>query len=202
MYLRKPPYLYRKLLSNAVFTAPSEKVFLTFDDGPTPSVTPQVLDILSEKSVSATFFLLGKNAKGQPELVTRLRNEGHTVANHGYEHLDGWKVDEEAFLQNVNRGAEIVDSKLFRPPYGRLWPGLMRLLNDHKVIMWDLLSGDFDQSQTATDTVQAVLSNVKSGSIIVMHDSETAKANVLGSLARIIDGVRLKGLEFGNIQDV
>lgn len=202
MYLRKPPYLYRKLLRGAMFTAPSDKVFLTFDDGPTPNVTPQILDILKEKAVPAAFFVLGKNAEHEPDLLERIKAEGHYVANHGYDHLDGWKVDEETFIENVEKGAEISGSDLFRPPYGRIWPGLMQLLSGHKLIMWDVLSGDFDPNRSPQETVQAVLKNVGPGSIIVMHDSEKAKANVLGSLQEIIEGVRLKGLEFGNIQDV
>ena len=202
MYLKKPPYLYRKLLSKAVFNANTEKVYLTFDDGPDPEVTPAILNILAEQNATATFFILGENAEKHPEILDRIRSEGHVLANHGYAHLDGWKVDEEAFIENVKRGEKVSGSKVFRPPYGRIWPGLMDLISDHRVIMWDVLAGDFDTNNSANDVVSNVLDNVEAGSIIVMHDSQKAKENVLGSLQLIIEGIQEKGLSFGNISDI
>ncbi|MFT4681163.1 MAG: peptidoglycan/xylan/chitin deacetylase (PgdA/CDA1 family) [Flavobacteriales bacterium] len=202
MYLKKPPYLYRKLLSKAIFNANTDKVYLTFDDGPDPEVTTAILDILAEESVTATFFVLGENAEKHPEILYRIRSEGHEVANHGYAHLDGWKVDEEAFIENVERGEKVSGSSVFRPPYGRIWPGLMGMISYHKVIMWDVLAGDFDASNSAKDVVSNVLDNVKAGSIIVMHDSQKAKENVLGSLQLTIEGIRKKGMSFGNISDI
>ena len=201
MYLKKPPYLYRKLLSRAMFKADSAKVFLTFDDGPDPEVTPLVLDVLKKEKVSATFFVLGENAEKHPDILDRMRFEGHEIANHGYAHLDGWKVDEEAFIDNVERGGRVSGSNVFRPPYGRIWPGLMNLISDYKVIMWDVLSGDFDTSITGKEVASNVLKNIKPGSIVVMHDSQKAKENVLGSLQSIIEGARQKGISFGKISD-
>ncbi|MFT5920568.1 MAG: peptidoglycan/xylan/chitin deacetylase (PgdA/CDA1 family), partial [Granulosicoccus sp.] len=115
---------------------------------------------------------------------------------------DGWKVDEEAFIENVERGEKVSGSSVFRPPYGRIWPGLMGMISYHKVIMWDVLAGDFDASNSAKDVVSNVLDNVKAGSIIVMHDSQKAKENVLGSLQLTIEGIRKKGMSFGNISDI
>lgn len=202
MYLKKPPYLYRKVLSKAVFNAKTEKVYLTFDDGPDPEVTVAILDILAKEKVTASFFILGENGEKYPEILDRIRAEGHEVANHGFAHLDGWKVDEEAFIENVERGERVSNSKIFRPPYGRIWPGLMEMISDHKVIMWDVLAGDFDERISAKEVISNVLNNVEAGSIIVMHDSQKAKENVLGSLPLIIDGIRVKDLPFGNISEI
>lgn len=202
MYLKKPPYLYRKLLSKAVFNTETDGVCLTFDDGPDPEVTPAILDILTKENVTATFFVLGEKAKKHPEILNRMRQEGHEVANHGYAHLDGWKVDEEVFIENVKLGEQVSRSRVFRPPYGRIWPRLMDLIAGHKVVMWDVLAGDFDSSNSTDNVVATVIGNVKAGSIIVMHDSQQAKENVLGSLLLIVRGIRDKGLSFRNISDL
>ncbi len=202
MYLKKPPYLYRLILPRAIFNAGTDKVYLTFDDGPDPEVTPPILDILKEENATATFFVLGENAEKHADIIKRIRDEGHTIANHGYQHLDGWNVDEESFVENVERGSSITGSRLFRPPYGRIWPGLMNLTSDHLVIMWDVLSGDFDSDLSSKTVIANVLDNVNKGSIIVMHDSEKARNNVLISLKPIIQGIRNAGLQFGNLSDL
>ena len=202
MFLIKPPYLYRKLLSRAAFNMGDDKVHLTFDDGPDPDVTPQVLNILKQENVTATFFVLGENAEKHPRIIEIMKSEGHQVANHGFAHLDGWKIDKNVFIENVERGANVSGSHAFRPPHGRIWPGLMEIIPDHRVIMWDVLSGDFDSALSVDQVINNVLNNVQRGSIIVMHDSQKAQQNVIGSLKQIIEGVQMRGLRFGSSHDL
>lgn len=201
MYLLRPTWLYSKLLSNAVFRMPDDQVYLTFDDGPEPKVTPQVLDILAGENVKATFFLLGKNAEKEPALMERIRSEGHTVANHGFDHVNPWKLGVADLVADAKRCAEITGSKLYRPPYGRLWPGQLKALNSNgfKVVLWSHLSGDFDNSLEPKKVLRHAVDLSKAGSIILMHDSAKAKSNVLGSLPFIISELKTKGFSLGKL---
>lgn len=197
MYLIKPPLLYRWFLNRALFRTKDNKVHLTFDDGPDPDVTPPVLDILNEHDISATFFVLGKNAEKYPDILDRIKREGHTLGNHGYDHLDGWRITTPEFVSNQKKGAAITGSELFRPPYGRAWPWQLSQLTDTRTVMWDVLSGDFDKDLSQDQVVDNVVSNAKGGSIILMHDSAKTKHHVLSALPPIIRGIRDSQLEFG-----
>jgi len=200
MFFIKPPWIYRKLLPSAVFNMPDQKVYLTFDDGPDLKVTSQVLDILAKENVSATFFLLGRNAEAQPELLDRIRAEGHSIGNHGYDHLDGWNISGQRFRSNVTKGAQVTGSDLFRPPYGRVWPWQLAKLRNVETIMWSVLSGDFDVSLEPEQVVRNVVDHTEPGSIIVLHDSKKAKSNVLASLPSIISELKAKGFSFGKLK--
>ena len=187
---------------DAVWDLPNSKneVFLTFDDGPVPGVTDAVLSILKSKGVQATFFVVGENVAKNPELFARLAYEGHQVGNHTYNHLKGWKTDKLTYLENIQKCADLVDSKLFRPPYGKIKKAqLKEVAKDYKVIMWDVLSGDFDTSNSVQNVIDNVLKNTQSGSIIVMHDNEKSADLMLAALPQIIDGLLAKGFSFGLI---
>lgn len=201
MYLLQPPWLYTKFLSSAVFSMADDNVYLTFDDGPEPEVTPQVLDILAAENVMATFFLLGKNAEQHPHLVERMRSEGHTIANHGYEHLDPWKANSVEVLNDAERGERITGSMCYRPPYGRLWPNQLRELkaNGYAVYLWTHLSGDFDNSLQPEKVLRNAVDSARPGSVILMHDSLQAKSNVLESLPFIISELKAQGFSFGKL---
>lgn len=201
MYLVRPPRLYRWLFPKAVFrkvVSGEPTVYLTFDDGPHPTVTPWVLDALAEHDVKATFFLLGENAKHHPQIVERIGNDGHQVGNHGMTHLNGWNTQKDAYVNNCLRGADLLGTDLFRPPYGRLGIRQYReIVRTQRIIMWDVIAGDFDTSTTPEKIIHQVLKNVRNGSIIVMHDSEKAMNNLKGSLNPIVTELKGKGYVFG-----
>jgi len=188
-YLIRPPFPYRWLYPRAMFRGDTQReaVHLTFDDGPHPEATPFVLDTLAGAGVKATFFLLGKNAENHPQLVERIRQEGHSIGNHGHAHLDGWRTPTQAYLDDFSRGMEVTGSRLFRPAYGRITPMQYRAISRQStVVLWDVLSGDFDQDTDPGQCVRNVERHTRKGSIIVMHDSQKALHNLRGSLKAII----------------
>jgi peptidoglycan-N-acetylglucosamine deacetylase len=197
MYLIRPPFVMRWLYPEALFRmrAPKTKdVYLTFDDGPCPQVTPFVLDVLAEEQVPATFFLLGKNAEQHPQLLERIRAEGHAVGNHGQEHINGWSTSTDAYVQNWERAVPLLGERHFRPPYGRITPAQYSALRPRTTIcLWDVISGDFDASLTPEQCLDNVVKNVRQGSIIVMHDSLKARTNVESSLKPIIRSIKAAG---------
>jgi peptidoglycan-N-acetylglucosamine deacetylase len=202
MYLVRPPFLYRWIFRKALFRIPGAKccVFLTFDDGPHPEVTPFVLDVLKEENITATFFMLGKNAEKYPELVSRIQREGHVVANHGHDHLDGWRTGSAAYEENFLKAAPLLGTRLFRPPYGRLTSAQYnRLAAQTQVVMWDIISGDFDPSVTPEKCVRNVVRNLRDGSIIVMHDSQKAGEKLRSSLKGLITSTKALGYTFKNL---
>lgn len=173
-------------------------VYLTFDDGPSPEATPFVLDVLKAHGIKATFFVLGKNVMDNPCIVQRLKDEGHLLANHGMEHLNGWRTDTEQYLKNTAEGRTVSGSRLFRPPYGKLRLKQYRQIRqEDRVVFWDVISGDFDQHISAEQVIRNVVDNSRNGSIIVMHDSVKAMKNLEGSLNGIIVELKEKGFEFG-----
>jgi len=198
MYLIRPPFLFRWAFPRALFrVSTTEKdVYLTFDDGPCPEATPFVLDVLAEEQVEATFFLLGKNAEQHPALVERIRTEGHTIANHGFDHLNGWTTSTSAYIKNWKRAVPLLGDRYFRPPYGRITPAQYRALHPAtSVVMWDVISGDFDTRIAPEQCVQNVLGNVRTGSILVMHDSPKALPNLHESLKAIIRSMKAEGYQ-------
>ena len=173
-------------------------IYLTFDDGPVPEVTPQVLDILDEYNVSATFFCVGDNVRKYPDVYDEVLKRGHKTANHTFNHLKGFSVSTKDYVTNVLKASEYINSRLFRPPYGRITYRQKKLLQSKfEIIMWDLITHDYNQ-KLSPDTI---LNNVKrfsrNGSIIVFHDSIKAKENVLTVLPLAIEYLKGKGYSFG-----
>ena len=163
MYFVKTPWWLRKAYSSA-FTwkmpAHNNQIFLTFDDGPHPTVTPFVLNCLRQYNAKATFFCLGKNVKQYPNVYHKILNEGHRVANHTNNHLNGWKTKNQEYFDNVILAQNYISSNLFRPPYGRITKSQAELLTPaFKIIMWDVLSGDFDIKLSPEKCLQNVVSN-------------------------------------------
>lgn len=198
MYFIRPPFLFRWAFPKALFrVASTEKdVYLTFDDGPCAEASPFVLDVLAEEQVCATFFLLGKNAEKHPALVERIRREGHTIANHGFEHLNGWQTPTAAYVQNWQRAVPLLGDQYFRPPYGRITPTQYRaLFPQTSIMMWDVISGDFDTDITPEQCVRNVMDNVRQGSIVVMHDNPKALLNLRESLKPIIRSMKAAGYQ-------
>jgi peptidoglycan/xylan/chitin deacetylase (PgdA/CDA1 family) len=196
MYPISPSPLLRLLYPGAIWRVPTDqkRLFLTFDDGPTPGVTDWVLDSLAEYQASGTFFMLGKNAERHPDLVQKVKAAGHRIGNHGYEHLDGLRTSYSRYLENVQLGAMFTGTKLFRPPYGRIGPRLFfKLSQDYRIVFWDLLPGDWDQSISSETVWKRIERNIRPGSIIVLHDSEKAMPHLKVVLPKLLKKLQEEG---------
>jgi len=174
-YFKRNPFLLRQLYKNSLLWQlphSSDVVYLTFDDGPTPELTNQILEILKTHNAKATFFCVGENIERHPELFNQIIKNGHSVGNHTYNHLNAWKTDSDFYLKNVEKAAEIIPSKLFRPPYGRITPKLINMLKDKfQIVMWTVLSGDFDANTNPNKCFENATSKTKAGDILVFHDN-------------------------------
>ncbi|MFN0016495.1 MAG: polysaccharide deacetylase family protein [Saprospiraceae bacterium] len=199
MYLVKTPKLVQALWRSCLWQVPTREnvLFLTFDDGPIPEVTPWVLDTLKNYEAKATFFCVGENVARHPDIFHRLTAEGHTVGNHTQNHLNGWDTDTATYLHNVRHCARLVESNLFRPPYGRLRPQQRAFLERHyKIVFWDVLSGDFDPALSAEQCLKNVVDNAHAGSIVVLHDSLKTVAKLRYTLPGILDHFAALGFRF------
>lgn len=177
MYLVKTPLLLKKLYPTLIWDIKQDKpcIYLTFDDGPIPIVTPFVLNILQQYNAKATFFCIGDNVSKHPDIFEQVKADGHAIGNHTYNHLKGWKTLDEVYLRNTIKADELLHTNLFRPPYGRIKRSQIKILQnarpDFKFIMWDVLSGDFDMSLQPEKCLKNVLKHTEGGSIVVFHDS-------------------------------
>ena len=203
MYLVKTPRFIQKAFPAFIwkFSATSKVIYLTFDDGPIPEVTPWVLDTLAVYRAKATFFCVGENVKNYPRIFEQILLEGHSVGNHTYNHVNGWSTPNLPYLQNVEKCAEYVTSELFRPPYGKLKPGqAAQLQDDFNVVMWDVLSGDFDHKVTKQECLKNVVEHAGAGSIVVFHDSIKAWENLEYALPRVLEHYTELGYSFEAIR--
>jgi peptidoglycan/xylan/chitin deacetylase (PgdA/CDA1 family) len=192
----RPPFFLRWIYPNAIWNLPSEQkvVYLTFDDGPTPVITEKIVELLEEYDAKATFFCIGKNIEQHPELFKLVKSKGHHIGSHTYSHINGWKSKSTEYLNDYQKGRELVGSNLFRPPYGRiLLNPLQTIQKQDKLIMWDILSKDYDASLTPETVLNNVLKNIEPGAIIVFHDSEKAKKNVLAVLPQLLQNLKQQG---------
>jgi peptidoglycan/xylan/chitin deacetylase (PgdA/CDA1 family) len=204
-YAVRIPSWFSKLNSSLVLKiSTKEKIlYLTFDDGPHETATPFVLDELKKYNAKATFFCLGKNVQAHPEIYQRILNEGHLTGNHTFNHLNAWHVKHEEYMNDVKHAAQFIQSKLFRPPYGRMYPQLSKKLRIHlgyKIIMWHVLSGDFDESIAPEKCLHNVLNKAQKGSIIVFHDSSKASKNLRFALPEVLKNFTEKGFVFKSLQ--
>ena len=206
-YFVKTPGWLKRIYDSYIWSIPeSDKVlYLTFDDGPHPEATPFVLKELKKHNALATFFCIGKNVVSYPAIYKQIINEGHSVGNHTYNHLNGWKTVNDEYLKDIALASHEIDSNLFRPPYGRITSfqakNLKSAMNGKKpkIIMWDVLSGDFDIDCTPQQCLSNVLLATVSGSIIIFHDSEKAFPNLAYTLPRILNYFSEKGYLFKSL---
>ena len=179
MYLIKTPFWLRALYPNCTWKIPSKEkvIYISFDDGPHPEATPFVLAALKKFNAKATFFCIGNNVLKHPNVYESILLQGHQVGNHTYDHLNGWKTETPTYIENIKDATNLIESNLFRPPYGRITrKQIKNIKSDSKcpqhIILWDVLSGDFDLKLTGEDCAKNVIKNTQPGSIIVFHDSQ------------------------------
>jgi len=176
----------------------SKVIYLTFDDGPVPEVTPQVLDILDKYNWKATFFCVGENVKKYPELYNEVLRRGHKTANHTFNHIKGFSYKTEEYVKNVQHASHYIESKLFRPPHGQITHRQIRALKrDYQIIMWDVITHDYNRKLTPEQVYDNVKNNLRNGSIVVFHDSIKAKNNVLEVLPKAIEFWKSEGYKSG-----
>ncbi|MBK6901507.1 MAG: polysaccharide deacetylase family protein [Saprospirales bacterium] len=202
MYLVKTPQFIQNLFPNFIWKIPGgEKViYLTFDDGPIPEVTPWVLDTLRAYHAKGTFFCVGDNIRKNPEVLKAVQAEGHSVGSHSYHHLNGWNTDNIRYFHDVRQGARAAKTEFFRPPYGRLTRRQALFLQRHyDIIMWDVLSADFDTQLSGEQCFQNVIAHTQPGSIIVFHDSLKAEAQLKYALPKVLEHFGSKGYRFDPI---
>lgn len=202
MYLVKTPAWLRLIYPSLIWRKlnDSNKIYITFDDGPIPIVTPFVIKTLKIHKAPATFFCIGDNIRKHPEVFQQLLDEGHSIGNHTYNHLKGWVTEDDVYLENVKKCNLLVKSNLFRPPYGKIKRSQIELLKkeypDLNIIMWDILTGDFDQNLSPEACLKKVLSTTRPGSIIVFHDSLKALERLQYVLPRALEYWTQKGYQF------
>lgn len=179
-----------------------KKIYLTFDDGPIPHLTMEILKILADYKAKATFFCVGENAERYPQLIDRILDDGHIIGNHSYHHLSGWKTPINEYLNNVNKAAQFIDSSLFRPPYGQInYQQINYLKQDYKIIMWNILSGDFDKKLENEQCLFNVLQS-KPGDIVVFHDNVKSQEKVLYVLPKYLEHFTQLGYEFCSLSNI
>lgn len=215
--IAKIPRFVKKLYPKRIWEGPEngKSIYLTFDDGPIPGVTPWVLEQLRKYGAKATFFCIGDNIRKHPEVFKKVISEGHAVGNHTYNHLNGWKTSTKEYLLNMEAGQKILEEQLpknsettglknvlFRPPYGRMKEKQARKLQQqgYKVVMWDVLSMDYDQKVSPEACYQNILKNAGKGSIIVFHDSLKAEKNLKIALPKVLEYYRGKGFNFRKLE--
>jgi peptidoglycan-N-acetylglucosamine deacetylase len=199
LFFVKPPGWVRMLTSRMVWSIPVVEpiLFLTFDDGPVPELTDWVLDELNKYGAKATFFCVGDNVKKHPDVYSRILREGHATGNHTFSHLNSYQVGIRRYVRDVYRANKVIGSKLFRPPYGRIRPIAARiLLPRFRIIMWDVLSMDYDAELEPRMVLHNVVSKTQPGSIMVFHDNQKAKKNLEYTLPKVLDHYTRAGYKF------
>ena len=194
--------LMSKLFPELIWNFPDHKdtLYLTFDDGPTPVVTPWVLDVLKEYNTKATFFCLGKNVEKYPDIFERVKSEEHCVGNHGYSHLNGWITRNKVYYSDVERAGGYIDSRLFRPAFGKIKPSQVHFLKHrYKIVMWNVMSYDFKERISKEKYLEKLKKNIKGGSIIVFHDTDKAFNKLSYVLPKILEDPGFKQFKYKSL---
>jgi len=190
---------------NLIWRIPTGKreVFLTFDDGPVPEVTPLVLSILKKYNIKATFFCVGENIQKYPDVFNQLLNDGHAAGNHTFHHAKAWKTNYDSYLSEVEQCNHLVKSLLFRPPHGQINRKLAQELGKHyRIIMWSALTGDYNKNLSREQCLANAVDNTRPGSIIVFHDSLKARERMEYALPLFIEYCLEKGYSFSQFEDL
>ena len=202
----KTPWWLKRLFPGCVWDMPrgDKTLYLTFDDGPHPTITPFLLDLLKQYDAKATFFLIGDNVQKHPEIVARLIAGGHAIGNHTQQHVNGWKTETAAYLDNVDQAKKLIDSPLFRPPYGRVSRAQIRGLRqegrDMRIIMWNILAGDWIAELSPEKCYARIKNRIRGGDIIVFHDSDKAWDRMSYAVPRLLKEFSEAGYRFEAIR--
>jgi len=202
MYLVKTPWLLKLMYPQLTWdlNKAGRCIYLTFDDGPIPIVTPFVLNILKQHNAKATFFCIGDNIRKHPDVFEQVKADGHAIGNHTYNHLKGWDTDDQTYLDNFLMADKLINSDLFRPPYGRVKRSQAKLLKqakpDLKLIMWNVLSADFDTDVQPEKCLDNVIKNTTAGDIVLFHDSLKAFDRLEYALPKAMEYLSNEGYEF------
>ncbi|MCL1868125.1 MAG: polysaccharide deacetylase family protein [Paludibacter sp.] len=199
MSYQLPKFLRFIFGKNILWQKPTEQksIYLTFDDGPIPEVTPQLLDLLEVENIRATFFCVGQNVERYPKLFEEIKRRGHRVGNHTFNHLKGFKTNLNTYIDNVKKADKLIKSDLFRPPHGQITCRKIRALQtDFQIVMWDLISCDYDNSLSAEKILQNIKKYSSNGSIVVFHDSIKAQKNMFAALPDAIKFWKSEGYVF------
>lgn len=200
--MRRIPNIVKQYYSELIWKIDTEEpeLYLTFDDGPTPGITEWVLDQLLAHKAKATFFCIGKNIVNHPQIYQRILDEGHSVGNHTFDHKKGWITGNFGYFRSVTKCGRYVKSDLFRPPYGRIKKSQIKALKERfRIVMWDVLSEDYKEANSAETCLNIVLSQSRNGSIIVFHDSDKASERLMEVLPLVLSHFENKGYRFLNI---
>ncbi|KAA6315277.1 Peptidoglycan-N-acetylglucosamine deacetylase [termite gut metagenome] len=199
MFIEQPPQIIRALYPKAIWqmNTAEKAVYLTFDDGPIPQITPWVLELLDKYDVKATFFMVGDNVHKYPDTYRMVVEGGHRIGNHTYNHVRGFEYLSEGYLANVEKASELLETDLFRPPHGQMrWGQYFRLKGCYKIVMWDLVTRDYSNKLNGKQVFQKVRKYIRKGSIITFHDSLRAEKNMKYALPRSIEWIKEQGYEF------
>ena len=204
MLIERPPYLYRKLFPGSVWRLPEEEpcVYITFDDGPNALTTPRLLRLLDQLHIPATFFCVGDNVRRYPEHYRAILAAGHTVGNHTYHHIRGLSLPASAYMADVQQAAELIHSRLFRPPHGRLTPAQLSALRTagYRIIMFDVVTRDYNPRLTPDNVFHIATRYARNGSLIVFHDSPKAAPRMFDALPRVVTHLRAAGYTFRSLE--
>nr|WP_295928294.1 polysaccharide deacetylase family protein [uncultured Dyadobacter sp.] len=201
MFLHHSPFWLKAFFPGFTWhvTTTEKEIFLTFDDGPIPDITEAVLETLEQFEAKATFFSIGDNVRKHPDIFEKVRNGGHSIGNHTFNHMNGWQTEDSVYLDNIRKCQDQLNlrTRLFRPPYGRIKRSQAKVvLQDKQIIMWDVLSGDFSPSLTAETCLKKSIQHTHPGSIVLFHDSIKASKNMLYSLPRYLEHFTERGYRF------
>lgn len=203
MFIEQPPWFYRALFPGATWRIPSDErcVYLTFDDGPIPQVTPWVLNTLDQYGVKATFFMVGDNVRKHPDVFRMVVERGHAVGNHTFHHIQGIRYWTRNYLADVELAARLIPGNLFRPPHGHMrFPQLLRLRKTHRIVMWDVVTRDYSPHLSPQQVLENVKRYTRDGSILVFHDSLKAERNMRWAMPRAIEWLLQEGYRFKRIE--
>lgn len=205
VFLAKTPNIVKPLAADLLWNVDEveKNIYVTFDDGPTPGVTLEILDILDRFNAKSTFFCIGGNVKSHPDLYAEIIKRGHRTGNHTWNHMNGWEYSDFSYFRNVLECSEVVTSSLFRPPYGKIKRSQVRGLKDRfTIVMWDVLSGDWREDLSVEKCISNVINHAKEGSIVVFHDSMKAKKNMLSTLPVVLSHFAEKGYHFKALPEI
>lgn len=199
----KTPTLFQKLYPGLTWRMPNDKkiIYLTFDDGPTPFVTNGLLEVLDKFDAKATFFCIGRNVERNPGLYQQIIKSGHAVGNHTYSHLKGWETPDKEYFEDIELASQFIKSDLYRPPYGKITRSQLSYLKKrYRIVMWDVMSRDYNIKLSTQRILQIVNKNVSSGSIVVFHDSLKSKEKIKHNIPVILEKFSSLGFTFASLK--